>query len=139
MNKEMLMIIAMGTGGICFSLGGTGFKWVRRFLLPAILAILTILGGILWWKALAMGGCLIAALCLPYGKKTPYPVKFLVMCSYFASTLWLGFSYWQAIGLAIAIILFKLSNTKWTQNIVFWKAWEFITGSLIGITVSSLL
>ena len=110
MNKEMLMIIAMGTGGICFSLGGTGFKWARRFLLPAILAILAILGGILWWKALAMGGCLIVALCLPYGDKIPYPVKFLVMCSYFVSTLWLGFSYWQAIGLAIVIILFKLSN-----------------------------
>ena len=38
MNTEWLMIACMGGGGILFAVGGTGFKWARRFVLPVLLA-----------------------------------------------------------------------------------------------------
>jgi hypothetical protein len=139
MDKELLMIAAMSISGCLFAIGGTGFKWARRYLLPVCLGILAIIGGNPWHYALAMTLCLIGSLSLHYGERTNFALKTIVFMAIFGSTAWLGFSYWQIIGVVTALILFKLSNIKWTQNIVFWKAWEFITGSLIGITVASLM
>jgi hypothetical protein len=82
---------------------------------------------------------LIGAFCLPYGEKTPYWGKFLVGCAFVLPTAILGFSWWQVITPAAFIGMFKLSNTNWAENMFFWKAVEFITGSLIGITVASLV
>ena len=139
MDKEMLMILAMACGGTLFAIGGTGFKWARRYILPLVLGILTKIGGKSWHKCLAFMASLMVALHLPYGEKTPYIVKFLVFSAMFGSTCFLGWSWWQAMGILATFILFKISNTRWGQNIVFHKAWEFITGSLIGITIASLI
>ena len=139
MNSEYLMIISMGLGGIMFAIGGTGFKWLRRFLLPVCLGIIAIIGGNQWYYSLAMTLCLMLSLSLPYGERTSYALKTLVFMAIFGSTLWLGFSYWQIISVVVALGLFKLSNMKWTANIIAWKIWEFITGSLLGITVASLI
>ena len=35
---EMIYIVMMGLSVMLFALGGTGFKWARRFLLPGLLA-----------------------------------------------------------------------------------------------------
>ena len=139
MDKEMLMIVAMGLGGIMFAVGGTGFKWVRRWVLPIALGILAKIGGKSWQKCLAFTTSLIVTLHLPYGEKTSYIIKFLVFSAIFGSTCFLGWTYWQATGIVVTFLLFKISNTKWGQNVVFHKVWEFLTGSLIGITVASLM
>jgi hypothetical protein len=83
--------------------------------------------------------CLSGALCLPYGEKTPYWLKILVFGAIFGSTAWLGFSIWQIIGVILALGLFKISNTKWGEHIIFWMAWSAITFGLLGITVASLI
>lgn len=97
MNKEYLMIAAMGAGGILGAIGGIGFKPARRFILPFVLGGLALWSGFLWWKSLAMSLGLVIAFCLPYGSKTPYWAKFLVGCAFTAPTLFLGFSWWQII------------------------------------------
>lgn len=139
MNKEWLAIGAMAAGGLCFAIGGTGFKWVRRYLMPCLLAGLAIWGGSIWWKCLCMALTMMIALCLPYGERTPYPVKFLVGCCFVAPTAFLGFTWWQIITPVAFILMFWASNAKATDRIFFWKAVEFITGALIGVTVSSFL
>jgi hypothetical protein len=83
--------------------------------------------------------CLSGALCLPYGERTPYWLKFLVFCTYFACFVWMGFSWWMVIGPAVIFGLFKVSNTQWGQNIVFWRVWEAVTALLIGITAASFI
>ena len=136
---ELLQIIAMTISGLLFSLGGLKFKYLRRFIFPILLGIVALLAGFIWWKCLILCLGLIGAFCLPYGERTPYWGKFLVGCAFVFPTVILGFSWWQIITPICFIVMFKLSNTKFTSNIFFWKAVEFITGSLIGITVASLL
>jgi len=139
LDKELLMIIAMGSGGILGALGGYRWKWLRRFVLPGILGSIALIAGNPALQCLYMTIGLIIAFCLPYGERTPYPVKFLVGCAFVAPTLFLGFSIWQIITPVVFIVLFRLSNWKPFANIVFWKAWEFIVFSMVGITVASLI
>ncbi len=138
-NKEYLMIIAMGGGGILGAIGGTGFKPARRFILPVLLGAVALLAGFIWWKCLVMAILMMGAFSLPYGERTPYWLKFLVGCAFVAPTLLLGFSVWQIITPAVFITLFWVSNTKWGRTTIFWKAWEFIIFACVGICVSSFI
>ncbi len=139
MNGEYLQIAAMVGGGLLFTIGGTGWKLARRFVLPVFLGILVFLAGFFWWKAIILCLGLIVALCLPYGEKTPYWAKFLAGCAFVAPTAILGFSWWQILTPVAFILMFWLSNWKPTAKIFFWKAVEFFTGGLIGITAASFI
>ncbi len=129
----------MSSGGVLGVLGGFRWKWLRRFVLPLILGVVGLMAGVIWWKCLLMTIGFIGAFSLPYGEKTPYWLKFLVGCAFIAPTLLLGYSVWQVITPIVFIIMFKLSNTKLTANIFFWKAVEFISFGLVGVTVASLI
>ena len=139
MDKELLMIMTITSSVLFIMLGGWRWKWLRRFLLPLILGGIVLMAVFSIYKALGLTICLGVSLSLPYGEKTNYIIKTLVFMAIFGSTLWLGFSIWQVISPILAVVLFKISNTKWGQNIIFWKAWEAITGLLLGITISSLI
>ena len=138
-NKEILQVIAMGSGGILGAIGGIGPKYVRRFILPFVLGLVAVLAGFSVLKCILMALGFIIAFSLPYGERRPYWFKFIVGCTFVAPTLILGFSWWQIITPIIFIIMFKLSNTKLTANVFFWKAIEFLTFGLVGITVASLI
>lgn len=129
----------MGAGGILGAIGGTGFKPARRFILPLILGVLAMLAGFSALKCSIMALGLVIAFCLPYGQKYPYWVKFLVGCAFVLPTLILGFTLWQIITPIVFIVMFKLSNTKWGGSVFVWKIVEFLTFTLVGITIASLL
>ena len=139
MNKEYLMIAAMGLGGILGAIGGTGFKPARRFILPFCLGVIALLGGAIWWKAIVLWLGLMIAFCLPYGSKTPYWLKCLVAITFILPTIALGFTIWQIITPVAFILMFLLSNWKLTANEFVWKIVEFITFALVGVTVAKLL
>lgn len=136
---EWLMIACMSAGGLLGAIGGTGFKPARRFILPIILGALAFLGGYEAWRCLVMAVGMIAALALPYGERTPYPVKFLVGCAFVAPTLVLGFSAWQVITPVAFIAMFKLSNSNRTAAAFSWKIVEFVTFAFVGVTVANLI
>jgi hypothetical protein len=48
--SEWTMIGTMTMAGALFAIGGTGFKWARRFLLPALLVFIGAFSGVLWGK-----------------------------------------------------------------------------------------
>ena len=129
----------MTGGGLLGAVGGTGWKPARRFLLPALLGVVAILAGCIWWKCLLMTIGFVGAFSLPYGERTPYWLKFLVGCAFVLPTAILGFSAWQIITPVAFIIMFFLSNWKPTAKIFFWKACEFLTFGLVGITVASFI
>jgi len=137
--KEWLMIASMALGGLLFAIGGTGFKPARRFILPFCLGLIALLGGVLWWKAIVLWLGLMIAFCLPYGSKTPYWLKFLVAVTFILPTLILGFTVWQIITPVAFIVMFILSNWKFSASEFAWKIVEFLTGALIGVTVAILL
>jgi len=136
---ETLQLIVISLSAILFSIGGLCWKPARRFILPIILSGIALYCGLIWWKAVGLLICLAISLSMPYGDKTSYPLKALTFIAMFASTLWLGFSWWIVISPVIVFVMFVLSNWKVTQNIVFWRVWEFMTGAYLGITVSDLI
>jgi len=143
MNKELLMILSSGFGGIFFALGGTGLsfptKWIRRFLLPLFFGFIALLAGHEWWKCAGMSAGFIVSFCLGYGQTKSYIWKFIVGIMFVLPTVFIGFSLWQVITPLIWILLFRLSNCKILNQSFVWKICECITGFLIGITVASLL
>jgi len=139
MNAEIISIICMGSGVILFALGGTGFKWARRFLLPAILAGMALLSGFAWWACLGYAVAQAVTLCLPYGERTPYPVKGLVFASYALPSLFFGFTAWQIILGAGCFGFFIMSNWDKTARSFPWKICEAGMGFLLGATISALI
>jgi hypothetical protein len=139
MNKEFLMIASMAVGGLGFSIGGTGPKWVRRYVMPLLLGVICFFAGLVWWRCLGMALSLSPVLHLGYGEKISYWRKALIFASYSLTTLWLGLSVWQILLPCLALLLFLLSNQKWSSSTFVWKICEFIIGSLIGITIASLI
>jgi len=136
--KEWYMIATMGLGGVCFAAGGTGPKWVRRFLLPCIWAGIALLSHCNLWGSLALL-LYIPCFCLPYGSKTPYWGKTLAFISYSLPSLGLGFTFWQIITPLLCLLIFRLSNWKPTSGMFTWKVCEFLIGTLIAITVAVLI
>jgi hypothetical protein len=139
MNDEYLMIASMTLGGFLGALGGTGFKWARRYLLPACFTGIALLSGFLWWKCLLYGLGTCIAFTLPYGFKISWPVKFLVGCSFVLPSLILGFTVWQIIAPIAFITLFALSNIPKTAKYFPWKIVEFISFANVGIVLASLI
>lgn len=141
MDKELLMIISMTSGGLFGSLGGYKWKWMRRYLLPVIFGSVIWISGFEFYKALIITILFMIGFSLPYGEKTSYPIKFLVAGSWSLITLLLGFTIWQLIAPIVFIILFILSNSKfkWLAEEFSWKICEFIAFSNVGIIISILI
>lgn len=136
--NEWLMILCMIWAGGLFSAGGTdipgigGQKWLRRYLLPAGLAVLAFFIGLSWWKCL-LYFFVSMTLSAGYGERTPMWQKTLVFASYAMPSLLIGFSWWVVITPATLAILFAASNWKPMASTVFWKSWEFLAGVFIAL------
>ena len=129
------MIGLMCIAGALFALGGTGYKWARRFLLPAIFGAFSLYQGVdvHWRQALGFTACLSATLCLGYGDKLNYLGKALIFTLYGVVYLWLGFTWWIAIIPPLFLGIFALSNWKGTAEAFFWKGVEFMYGVVLAI------
>ncbi len=136
---ETLQLVVMAVSAILFSIGGLCWKPARRWVLPIFLGLVTYQIPTIRHNVPYFALSLIIALHLGYGERTPTLVKFGVFCAIFSSTLWLGFTWWQPISIILTFLLFRISNTKWGQNIVYHRVWEFLTGAFLGITVASLI
>lgn len=146
MNGEIYIIACATLGALLFSLGGTeipffktGFKFLRREVLPICWGLLALSAGFEWWRCLAMAVCFDAAFRLPYGDRTPMWLKLIVFMSLPLSSLWLGFSIWQLQSGLICFGMFLLSNWKPTERIYSWVIACLIIGLSLGITVGQLI
>ena len=141
---EWLMIASMAVGGIGFAAGGThipgigGQKWIRRFLMTFLLAGIGLLNGFLWWKCLIYFALLTGVMHLPYGERTQYWQKAIVFVSFALPALIFGWTWWMVISPFVIFGLFWLSNILIFERIVVHKIWEFVTGVLIGIILSTV-
>lgn len=133
------MIAAMSTGGICFAIGGTGFKFVRRFIMPFLLGLLCYFAGIALWRDIAFAATASGILCLGYGEKTPYWEKATIFMGYGLTTLWVGFTWWLILIGPLCLLLFCLSNSKFTSSTFVWKICEFLFGTFIGCAIANLI
>jgi hypothetical protein len=144
MNPELIYITLMALGGSLFALGGTGgwsyvSKSWRRYGLPLAFTGLLILLGVGYWRVLGSMSLLSAALHLGYGIRKPYWYKTLVGLSYVLPSLFFGFTWWTFLTPIGFIVLFALSNWRYTQRDFVWKVVEFMTGAFIAITIIGAL
>ncbi len=139
-NAEIVYIVLPAISWVLFALGGFGPKWVRRYVLPAIIGAFCLLQGAGWVKSIIVTVGYVVAFCLPYGDSMPqYWKKFLIGCTYALPSLILGFTLWQILIPINFIALFALSNFKITERFMPWKIWEGCVGGIIGITIAHLL
>ena len=133
------MILGMALGGILFAIGGTGYKWARRFVLPVALGGIALWAGIEWWRCLAMTLGLIFSFHLGYGSSLPYWRKIITAISFVLPTITIGISLWQIFTPCLFILMFWLSNAKYWARLFPWKCVEFLTGTFIAIIVIQLI
>ncbi len=55
-----------GVGWVCWRLGGSGQKWIRRFAWPIVIAFLAFRHGIIWWCSIVAGCSLLLVHSLGY-------------------------------------------------------------------------
>lgn len=136
---EWLFILILVAGVGLFAAGGTGPKWARRFILPAVWALCLMWLGVSWWQSLIAGGLAVFAFVLPYGSKSvpSYVFKFLVGCTYSLPSLAIGYSPWVYIVPVMFTLVFFLSNWKPTAHAFTWKICEAFFGFLVSASLIS--
>jgi hypothetical protein len=137
--NEWAIIAIVPVCAALFAIGGTGFKWVRRYVLPAGLGLL---GAFLasWWQGLGYALTLCLFLCMGYGDRCPWWRRVLIFTGYGLSALWFGWSWWVLVIPVACSGLFLLSNLKPTASSFVWKLAELSMGFLIGCGfVSSII
>lgn len=146
MNKEMFMVLLPGLSAILFALGGTqisdtikGQKWTRRFALPLMYLAFCLWAGITLWQSSLVAVLAIISFSLGYGDSKPYWCKGVVAIAYGLISSPIGISWLNLATVAGFMILFWLSNLKYTANIIVWKVWEVSIGFLVGIEIAYLL
>lgn len=145
MSPEIAIIMAVGVsplfalGGTDLTVGGTGYKWLRREVLPLLWGLLALITGFEWWRCLAMAVCFDGVFRLPYGDRTPKWLKLFVFLAYPLPTLWLGFNSWQLIAGALCFMFWALSNWKPTARIFEWVISCLLIGVFLGVTVGQLI
>ena len=146
MSGELYIIACAALGALCFALGGTeipffktGFKWIRREVLPISWALLAYSAGIEWWRCIGLAVCFDAVFRLPYGDRTPVWLKAVVFAVMPFASLWIGFTAWQMMAGVLAFLMWCLSNWKPTERIFDWATSCVLIGAFMGITVGKLI
>lgn len=146
LNPELWMVFLPGISAILFALGGTqisdtilGQKWLRRYVLPAILGLSAYFAGIGPGWAIAV--TLISAICFiqGYGERASWAKRTLIFIGYGCISLPIGMSWWNLICTVGCIVLFVLSNWNLTSKTFVWKTCESILGFLVGMQIAFLL
>lgn len=143
--NEWIQITTVCGSAFLFSAGGTkitpklgGQKWLRRELLPVFLAFIALIRGVLWWKCLLFAILTDLVFRLPYGERTPLPLKALVFASYVLPTALFGLTPWQPILASASFILFIASNHPKTAKFFHWAVCCSAIGFIYGACVVSL-
>lgn len=143
MNNEWTMILTIIIGTGLFPAGGTdlngrGYKWLRRFLMPACLGGIALLYST-WWACLGYAVTLSAFLHLGYGSRCSWLKRAFIFTGYGFSAFWLGWTWWAVITPVLCLLAFWLSNFKSTASTFYWKAVEAMYGFMIAVTFINAL
>jgi len=146
MNPELWLVFLPAISWLLFSLGGTqisdtiqGKKWLRRFILPTIFGICLFLAHFAWFQALGVAILACLMLHLGYGSHTSWKMRLLVFAGYGLISVPIGISIWNVFTIVGCVILFLLSNIKFSKDTFVWKIWEGTAGLLCGIQLGYLL
>ena len=90
-----------------------------------------------WWRYVGLYFSWVAALCLPYGERTPYWLKAIVGCTFSLPLLFIGLNPFMAAVPVVFIVLFWLSNKAgFFASLFVWKIVEALIGMSIGVATA---
>jgi hypothetical protein len=143
MNRELFMVFLPGISWTLFALGGTqiradvpGWKGWRRFILPAVYAVACLIASIVWWKVALIAAGAVFAYLQGYGDRAPWWKKCLIGFAYGTISAPIGLSWWNLVTVLAFVLLFALSNWKYTRKTVVWKICEGFFGLFVGIELA---
>lgn len=70
-TSEWIITLLPSVSAVLFGIGGGGFKWARRFVMPVVLCAGALLLGIVWWRCLIALLLTCGAATLGYGESHP--------------------------------------------------------------------
>ena len=122
MINTIILIIEIG---ILYTIGGNGYKWVRRYGIPIVLIGAT---GSVWVGVLAW-----FAFIQPYGDDEKLITNIFTAISHAIISIPLGFGIWNPITfIVIMAVMYPLSKRVW------WTYLEILMGIMVGIQVLCL-
>lgn len=137
---ETTIIALLAAGGVLWAVGGSGLKFLRRFLWPVLCAGLLAFSGVSLLTSLGVCLGLIVVSSAPYGDSTPWPLRIAVFAALPAPALAINMNAWPwvlACGLLVSGLAF--ATRKW--NAVSQKLFEFGAGAIQAgvIVIASLM
>lgn len=133
--SEWIITGLVSLSGILFAIGGTGFKWARRFVLPIVLVAGGILLGITWWRCLIALPLMIGALCLGYGENHPLWAKVLTILSLGLCLLPLANGANALLTLLIPLVF---GTGYWLSRKYNWWNWKLVELS-VGFSMAGVV
>ena len=138
MTEQMIMALLV-CGPLFWMLGGTYAKWIRRFAWPAVVAGAVMIAGGGWLSATMVAGAMAIVNCLPYGDRTPWPVKIAVFMLLMAPALIITLKAGWIVGVFGALT----AGAFWATRRWAWFTHKVVEGfagfSQAGVMVISLL
>jgi hypothetical protein len=127
---EWIIIGLVTLSGALFAIGGTGFKWARRFVMPVVLGIGAYLLGIHLVSCIISTLLTIGAMHFPYGSNSPVWQRALTAFSFAVCLAPLAFVF-SPFGIGIDV-LFTLI-TPIVFGFLYWVSlkWSFLTWKLV--------
>ena len=143
-DHDAIMAIPLLSGAL-WALGGAGPKWIRRFILPAVLGLSAFTLGFPWWASGLSSALLCVFTTLPYGQGMKNklgwlysPYLFIIGALYAISPFaLLGLkAHWILAGIlpAISGALFAFLTLGSQKGFIPWKIVEMAVGLMIGFS-----
>lgn len=134
MDSDWIFAIA-GVGWVCWTIGGAGAKWVRRYLWPGILATVALLYGITLWRCLLTLTLSAIAHSLGYS-----PQKYNILVRAVIGSTY-GFALIPITNLWIApvitsVVFVSMMQLSLKYNWFTWKIVEGLNGLVQGLIVA---
>jgi len=143
-NWEWYLIGIVVAWTLLFPAGGTevpatkrGYKWLRRYIAPALsLLFLILIDSVALWRSILCCCALCGLMHLGYGNGKSWGYRAIVGLLYALPSLFLGFSFWFFLLPVGFITLFAVSMWKPTAKMFPWVLVCAIDGALIGASLA---
>ena len=136
---ESLTLTLLILTPLLYSLGGMFFKPIRRYGIPLLFIIVSLLAGSFSIKVVLSILLLCGALHLGYGENSNWLKKVIYALAITAPSLVIKFNFWAIILPVVFLGTFYLSNKPKWQYIFNWRISEFLTSGVLGILYSQIL
>ena len=132
---ETLLFLIVTSHVALWRVGGMGWKWARRILLPVLTAVFLFLLGIPWHLSLLTAVAESVTLHLGYGEGSPLWKRALISSSFgFPALVLYPYAWWAPLITLSHFGLWYAASRRW--NFVWWGLCEMMAGFSQGTVIA---